>query len=366
MWDTWHSDPNGVLLVAEVKPSYPDPNKGDLNKAVVSRNTKSRYLNRSKVIGVAHACVCPTRKQLWIEGIRINSKYRRMGIASKLIDRMIEYGREFDSNIREVAAITAKANTASRSMLEKNKFRKRARWEFYTGFKEDNSHQTIMHNSAISMQVFECNESYVPNVPNDDTNNPSINMDVSFASICDIEEIIAFLLRSKTFNSSGRRYVQSWKWYELNLEYSQISELLAKEKIIIVRTSGTQEISGLAITNDYSRQINCVEEIRGKDQGWKKIASEEDASRYDNDVDDDNDNSSFQLVYVDAPTSPSLKNLLVFVLDWVISSCKFDKIQLFVPVRMYHEGSGFYEVTDILTKFGFSKSERFLLYVRNM
>ena len=366
MWDTWHSDPNGVLLVAEVKPSYPDPNKGDLNKAVVSRNTKSRYLNRSKVIGVAHACVCPTRKQLWIEGIRINSKYRRMGIASKLIDRMIEYGREFDSNIREVAAITAKANTASRSMLEKNKFRKRARWEFYTGFKEDNSHQTIMHNSAISMQVFECNESYVPNVPNDDTNNPSINMDVSFASICDIEEIIAFLLRSKTFNSSGRRYVQSWKWYELNLEYSQISELLAKEKIIIVRTSGTQEISGLAITNDYSRQINCVEEIRGKDQGWKQIASEEDASRYDNDVDDDNDNSSFQLVYVDAPTSPSLKNLLVFVLDWVISSCKFDKIQLFVPVRMYHEGSGFYEVTDILTKFGFSKSERFLLYVRNM
>src|SRR5919106_4632302 len=147
VWETWHSDPNGVLLVAEVKPSYPEPNKGDL-KAVVYRNTKSRYLNRSKVIGVAHACVCPTRKQLWIEGIRINSKYRRMGIASKLIDRMIEYGREFDSNIREVAAITAKANTASRSMLEKNKFRKRAKWEFYTGFKEDNSHQTIMHNSA--------------------------------------------------------------------------------------------------------------------------------------------------------------------------------------------------------------------------
>ncbi|MGB7632960.1 MAG: GNAT family N-acetyltransferase [Nitrososphaeraceae archaeon] len=53
----------------------------------------------TQVVGVSHAYVCPKRKQVWLEGIRVNPKYRRTGIASQLLDQMIKYGKGIDSNI---------------------------------------------------------------------------------------------------------------------------------------------------------------------------------------------------------------------------------------------------------------------------
>ena len=42
-------------------------------------------------------------KQIWLEGIRINPKYRRMGIASKLTYHMIKHGKEIGSDAREAS-----------------------------------------------------------------------------------------------------------------------------------------------------------------------------------------------------------------------------------------------------------------------
>ncbi|MGC2309967.1 MAG: hypothetical protein WA461_16305, partial [Nitrososphaeraceae archaeon] len=64
-----------------------------------------------------------------------------------------------------------------------------------------------------------------------------------------------------------------------------------------------------------------------------------------------------------APTSASLKKLLVFVVNIVLSSSLFDRIQLFTPNQTNHE---FYEISEELAKFGISKSESFLLYTRSI
>lgn len=270
---------------------------------------------------------------------------------------MIEYGKKIDTNIREAAAITAETNIASKRMLEKNGFQERAQWTYYTGHKE-NGHQTNIDGFVIRKDIFENNR---VSVPTSATITFCRNMHASFASIDDIDEIITFLSKSKTFDSSGRRFVQSWKWYELDLEGSKILKLIARKKIIVVRTKDIKKIEGLAITNNQMLENSWVEQIQGGDEGRKQVTSEEDDSG--NNVDED---ASFQLVYLDTPTSASLENLLVFVVNWVISSTKFDRIQLFMPNQMHNENSDFYEISDILAKFGISKSEGFLLYVRCM
>jgi hypothetical protein len=197
-------------------------------------------------------------------------------------------------------------------------------------------------------------------VPNDNAYTCCGNMGVSFATANDIDDIITFLSRSKTFISSGKRYVQSWKWYELDLEHSSISALIASRKIIIVRTSNIQEIEGLAITNNRTRENYHTEVMQSENQRRKQVTGEE-ADSINN-----ADEGSFQIVYLDAPTLASLENLLVFIVNWVISSSKFDRIQLFTPNQIHPEKSDFCNIPEVLAKFGISRSECFLLYVRSI
>ena len=198
MWDDWYSDLNGILIIAEIT-SNDSLHGTKLPPNSPAHENRSSNSDTSKVVGVSHAYICPKRNQLWLEGIRINPKYRRMGIASHLIDRMIEFGRGHDSNIREVAAITSETNVASSSMLEKNEFQKKARWTYYTWQK------AIVNGKkrkrlATEKYIFKEYEGYVPNK---DTNIYCGNMDVSFASIDDVQDVITFLSRSKSFTSAG-------------------------------------------------------------------------------------------------------------------------------------------------------------------
>ncbi|HZD35643.1 MAG TPA: GNAT family N-acetyltransferase [Nitrososphaeraceae archaeon] len=304
VWDTWYSDENGLLVVAEI--SSKDLDTGGQGDMTILQSGDNCY-HHNEVVGVSHAYVCPNSKQLWVEGIRINPRYRRMGIASMLIYRMIQYGISVNSSIREAAAKTAETNTPSMRMLEKNYFQKRALWTYYTWSK-------VKSLTTDYRRLRICNQ-----------------MDVTCASQSDVEEITSFLSTSKTFISGGRRHVQSWKWYVLDLQSSKISELIAKKKIILVRTKELHDIVGLAITNHI----------------------------YDND-----DNLSLQLVYLDTRAA-ALENLLAFIMDYVISSCRINSIQLFCPKQVYGDSYEFNEA-DVLAKFGISRLERFLLYTRRI
>ena len=118
--DSWYSDRNGALMVAEIKSNNIGVNhaKSTMDAAAPEDRISS---TTTQVVGVSHAYVCPKRKQVWLEGIRVNPKYRRTGIASQRLDQMIIYGKGIDSNIGEATAI-AETNAASRSMLVKNDF----------------------------------------------------------------------------------------------------------------------------------------------------------------------------------------------------------------------------------------------------
>lgn len=302
VWDTWCSDGNGLLVVAEIDSKDPDD-----DMSVLQSGDISYHFIANEVVGVSHVYACPDRKQLWVEGIRINPRYRRMGIASMLIYRMIQYGISVQSSIREAAAITAETNTPSMRMLEKNYFQKIALWTYYTWSKEK-GFTTDFQGLRTANQ-----------------------MNVTYASQSDVAEISSFLSTSKTFISGGRRHVQSWKWYVLELQSSKISELIAKKEIILVRTKELHDVVGLAITDH---------------------------------VCDNEDNHSLQLVYLDARAA-ALENLLAFILDYVISSRKINSIQLFSPKQVYSDGNEYNEA-DVLARFGISRLEKFLLYTKKI
>lgn len=304
-------------MIAETKSKDHDSSDTKLSEmATLALRDKSYHFVTNKVVGVSHAYICPNKRQLWVEGIRINPRYRRIGIASMLICSMIEYGKNKHTSIREVAAITAETNIASRRMLEENDFQKRSLWTYYTGAKEK-SWMTDIRGLRISNNNYKKDDVYEGEC-----------MDVGYASPSDIEEIITFLSTSKTFISGGRRYVQSWKWYELDLQSSKIPELIANKDIIFVRTKGLHNIAGLAITDHNA------------------------------------DNLSLQLVYLDARAA-AFKSLLAFIVDYVISSCKINRIQLFTPKQIHSDNSEFREV-DVPARFGISAIERFLLYTRRI
>jgi GNAT superfamily N-acetyltransferase len=351
-------NPNGLLLVAEIISNDRYPGDTKFVEVADPFELKNVTSVARQVVGLSHVYVCPKKKQIWLEGIRIDPRYRRIGIASDLINRMIEYGKKIDSSLREAAAITAETNIASRCMLERNGFRERAQWAYYSGFKEI-GFQTNKEGLTAMKDMFKKYRGIVPATA--DPISFRRCFDVSFASRREIDEIITFLSNSKTFKSSGRRIVQSWRWYELDLKSPNIMELITRKKIIIVRTRDCRKIEGLAITNDHIYANSLVDQKQRADKGCKQIISEEYESGYN--VDDD---TLFQLVYLDTPTSDSMENLLFFVVHRVMSSGKFNRIQLFIPNQVHNESSDYYEIADVLAKFGISKSERFLLYVRSL
>jgi RimJ/RimL family protein N-acetyltransferase len=98
VWDEWKNDLSGILLVKEYKES-----------------TESESIP----IGVAHLGFC-INNVMWIEGIRVQKNFRNQGIASSLLQHMINHG--LSKGYREASALVAKNNIISQKLLEKHNF----------------------------------------------------------------------------------------------------------------------------------------------------------------------------------------------------------------------------------------------------
>ena len=112
VWDLWRLDQNGVLLVAE--------------ETEYGHNQK-----QSSVMAVSHASLCPNKKNVWLEGIRVNPNFRRRSVATKLINKMISYGKKQGAG--EASAMVADNNIASQLMMERNGFTVISKWSSYSG-----------------------------------------------------------------------------------------------------------------------------------------------------------------------------------------------------------------------------------------
>jgi|ERR671933_366152 hypothetical protein len=57
-------------------------------------------------------------------------------------------------------------------------------------------------------------------------------MAVKIASLKDIDEIWSYLINSKVYRLSGRRYVSAWKWY--CLDYTSLERFIEEKRLVII------------------------------------------------------------------------------------------------------------------------------------
>ncbi|MDP8942269.1 MAG: hypothetical protein M3M84_07000, partial [Thermoproteota archaeon] len=132
-----------------------------------------------------------------------------------------------------------------------------------------------------------------------------------------IKKVWDYLKQSKIYKSSGKRHVNSWRWYSFDSD--TILTNIKDGKLLI---AGNDDIEGIAIIN--------------KDGYWNR-----------NDV--------FQIVYLDAASISSLYDLIVFVIMLVHSdNDRYKRIQIFSPqIR---------QMSSLTKELDIHNSEQFLLY----
>jgi N-acetylglutamate synthase-like GNAT family acetyltransferase len=265
VWDFWISDRNGVLLVAEHDEEYNIHGK-----------------KRSSVIAISHASLCPNNKNVWLEGIRVHPNFRHRYVATQLLNSMISYGKEQGAD--EASAIVAGKNITSQLMMESNGFAIISKWSYYN----INKIPKRVDKGKLRSKV----------VTSEDT-----------------ETVRNYLKRSAVYKSSGKTYVNSWRWYSLDL--SVLENFIKHEKVLVI---GNDPIEGLGIINK------------------------------------DSDNN-FQIVYLDASNMSVLEELISFAVNLIHREDRtYNRIQIFSPQRKY--------VSTVMEQVGSERPEQFLLYKR--
>jgi ribosomal protein S18 acetylase RimI-like enzyme len=274
VWDLWYSDQAGLLLVAEEEEEYSLHNK-----------------KQSSVIAVSHVSLCPNKNHIWLEGIRVNPNYRRRSVATQLINKMVAYGQE--KGAREASAMVTSNNFASQRMMETNGFTVISKWSYYTIDKTPKSVDKVRARSKV-------------------------------AALKDTEMICDYLKQSEIYKSSGQRYVNSWRWYSLDLYSITLADLVKNEKVLVI---GNDPIEGVAII--------------------------------DKDNDKNNNNNIFQIVYLDASNAFLLEDLISFAINLIHSEdVLYDRVEVYSPHTTY--------VSKLMEQAGIERSEQFLLYKREI
>ena len=270
VWDRWCGDRNGVLMAAE--------------EELHNKQTKKR---RPSVIAISHVSLCHNKKAIWLEGIRVKPNYRRKYVATELINKMIAYGKEKGAN--QASAIVAYNNVTSQSMMQKNGFVMISEWSYYSTDKIPQKDDKLISRSKV-------------------------------AAVKDTEAVQNYLKQSRIFRSSGERYVNSWRWYSLDLYSNTLVHLIENKKVLI---AGNDCIEGVAIINQ------------------------------------DRDGNVFQIVYLDASNLFLTGDLLRFALNLIHSEAEiYHRIQVFSPGTTY--------LSALMEQLGMDRSERFLLYRREI
>jgi len=273
-WDLWYSDRNGALLVAEYE----------------ERSTHVK--KHSPVIGVSHASLLPGNKNVWLEGIRVSPKYRRRSVATELINKMVLYGKR--QGAKQASAMVSKSNIASQLMMEKNGFSVVSKWSYY-GVDEIRQRAN------------------------------KVELRSRIATFEDSEMICKYLMQSEIYESSGKTYVDSWRWHPLD-PYSDILADLVKNKKVLV-LGRYNKIRGLAIINKDNKYSDSIH--------------------------------TFQIVYLDARDVFVLKDLIRFAINLTHSDDEiYDRIQVYSPGITFE--------STIMGVLEIDKSEQFLLYEREI
>ncbi len=194
VWDSWVTDPSGLLLVVDV------PNSSTLIYEPVA---------------VSHISTCPNNV-LWIEGLRVNKTCRNQGIATHLLQYMVKYG--IKKGLDESCALVSNKNIISKRIFEKQGFSANTICRYYN-IKIGKTLQSNGHSLIFK-----------------------------YAHIHDIECIQNYLDASQVYSKMDGRYFNEWKFYKLKNTFDGIYDLISKGKLILI-VDNNNKINGISIIN---------------------------------------------------------------------------------------------------------------------
>ncbi|MGI0050655.1 MAG: GNAT family N-acetyltransferase [Nitrososphaeraceae archaeon] len=275
VWDIWIRESNSIFLVA-------------VNES-----------NIEKPIAISHGILIP-EKTVWIEGIRVDSKYRSQRLATNMSLHILDYARK--KGALYSSAIVSINNDASKGLMEKLGFKMISIWTY------------------ISIK---------PIVLPDLDNTTTISYNSKVAKLSDYQQILDFLNHPSIFKLSRKKFVNSWRWHDLT-EYI-LKKMINNKQVIIFDI------------NDDNYNDKKENKIRGiaiidKEGYW-------------------NSQNIFQIIYIDADSDEILLSLVIKCLELASSSKenKYERVQIFTP-------SPIKDNSLLFQKFNINFSEQFLLY----
>lgn len=292
VWDIWISEPNSLFLVA----------------VNVSENKVE------KPIGISHGILIP-EKIIWIEGIRVDPQYRSHKLATNMSLHILNYAKK--QGVLYSSAIVSINNEASKGLMEKLGFKVISTWSY------------------LSIKPI-----VLPALNNFNKGNSSIKV----ANLNEYNSVLNFLNQSKTFKTSGKKFVNSWRWHDLTEDRLKMM-INNKQVIILVNNDDDNDDDG----------SNNQEKKEGKKIRGIAIIDEEGYW---------NNQNILQIVYIEADSDELLLSLIIKSLELIISlkgnkdynrENKYERVQIFSP-------SPIKENSLIFQKFNVNFAEQFLLY----
>lgn len=288
VWDIWIREPDSIFLVA-----------------VVNEN------NIEKPVAISHAILIP-EKIGWIEGIRVDPKYRSQKLATNISLYMLDYARK--NGAVYSSAIVSINNEASKGLMEKLGFKVISTWSY------------------LSIKPI-----VVPALNNFIINKSAIKV----ANLNEYKSVLNFLNQSETFKASGKKFVNSWRWHDLTED--RLRMMINNKQVIILVNNDDDD------SNNQEKEEN---KIRG-------IAIIDEEGYWNN-------QNILQFIYIEADSDELLVLLIIKSLEWITSKGnknykkkyhenKYERVQIFSP-------SPIKENSLIFQKFNVNFSEQFLLY----
>jgi GNAT superfamily N-acetyltransferase len=288
VWDIWIREPDSIFLVAVVKEN-----------------------NIEKPVAISHAIIIP-EKIGWIEGIRVDPKYRSQKLATNMSLHILDYARK--NGALYSSAIVSINNEASKGLMEKLGFKVISKWSY------------------LSIKPI----ALLPELKNLMIENSTTT---KVGNLNQYQLILNFLNQSDIFKASGKKFVNSWRWYDLTED--RLKMMINNRQVIIL------------VNNDDNDHKKEEKKIRG-------IAIIDEAGYWNN-------QNIFQIVYIDTHSDELLLSLVIKCLEFITLKeenkneekkyvgNKYERVQIFSP-------SPIKDNSLIFQKFNINFSEQFLLY----
>jgi GNAT superfamily N-acetyltransferase len=300
VWDIWITEPNSIFLVAV-----------NVNENKIE-----------KPIAISHGIFIP-EKIIWIEGIRVDPEYRSHKLATNMSLHILDYARK--NGALHSSAIVSISNEKSKGLMEKLGFKVISIWSYLSikpiVLPELNNNNFITDNSSSSIKV---------------------------ANLEEYQSVLNYLNQSIIFKASGKKFVNSWRWYDLTEDILRM--MINKKQVIIL------------VNNDLHEDINTNQK-KGEEKRIRGIVIIDEEGYWNN------NQNILQFVYIDADSDELLLSIVNKSLELIIlkendkinkkkkyfENNKYERVQIFSPFPIKKNSLIFQE-------FNVNFSEQFLLY----